>query len=98
MMTAARTIAILLVMTIVAVNAKQLPRTRSKRDFVEIPGRALVVSIVGRKRGRAAYRWKKTEARYRARGRWRRTVERELKEEGIRIWLEEASAGEDRGS
>ena len=43
MMTAARTIAILLVMTIVAVNAKQLPRTRSKRDFVEIGGRYLGV-------------------------------------------------------
>ena len=40
----------------------------------------------------------KKEARYRARGRWRRTVERELKEEGIRIWLEEASVGEDRGA
>lgn len=48
MMTVARTIAILLVMTIVAANAKQLPRTRSKRDFVEIPGKALLVSIVGR--------------------------------------------------
>ena len=48
MMTAARTIAILLVMTIVDVNAKQLPRTRSKRDFVEIPGKALLVSIVGK--------------------------------------------------
>lgn len=48
MMTVARTIAILLVMTIMAANAKQLPRTRSKRDFVEIPGKALLVSIVGR--------------------------------------------------
>lgn len=37
-MTATRAIAILLVMTIVAVNAKQLPRTRSKRDFVAIQG------------------------------------------------------------
>lgn len=41
MMTATRTIAILLVMTIVAVNAKQLPHTLSKRDFVEIGGRYL---------------------------------------------------------
>ena len=40
----------------------------------------------------------KKEAKYRARGRRRRTVERELKEEGIRIWLEEASVGEDRGA
>lgn len=41
MMTTTRTIAILLVMTIVAVNAKQLPHTLSKRDFVEIGGRYL---------------------------------------------------------
>lgn len=41
MMTVARTIAMLLVMTIVAANAKQLPRTRLKRDFVEIPGTIL---------------------------------------------------------
>jgi len=46
-MTATRTIAILLVITIVAVNAKQLPRTRSKRDFVEIRGKALLEGIVG---------------------------------------------------
>ena len=38
-MTATRTIAILLVITSVVVNAKQLPRTRSKRDFTEIPGK-----------------------------------------------------------
>lgn len=41
MMTATRAIAILLVMTIVAINAKQLPRVCSKRDFVEIGGRYL---------------------------------------------------------
>lgn len=41
MMTATRAIAILLVMTIVAINAKQLPRACSKRDFVEIGGRYL---------------------------------------------------------
>ena len=46
-MTATRAIAILLVMTIVAVNAKQLPRTRSKWDFVAIGGKALLVGIVG---------------------------------------------------
>lgn len=40
-MTATRTISILPVMTIVAGKAKQLPRTRSKRDFVEIGGRYL---------------------------------------------------------
>ena len=45
MMTATRTIAILLVMTIVAVDAKQLPRTRSKRDFVAIEGKALRVGV-----------------------------------------------------
>lgn len=48
MMTATRTIAILLVMTTVAVNAKQLPRTRSKRDFVAIEGKALLVGVVGK--------------------------------------------------
>ena len=58
-MTATRTIAILLVMTIVAVNAKQLPRTRSKRGFAEIKGKALLVGIVGTWRGRAAPRVKR---------------------------------------
>ena len=45
MMTATRTIAILLVMTIVAVNAKQLPRTRSKRVSVEIGGKASLLGM-----------------------------------------------------
>lgn len=47
MMTATRVIAILVVMTMVAVKAKQLPRTRSKRDFVANPGKDLLVGIVG---------------------------------------------------